>query len=80
MTEKAVRDKSAELVIVAGDASHNTKKLFRNVCHTHQVICIEYGTKEDLGRAIGKEIRASVGVVDEGFAKAIKKELEQQKD
>ena len=30
-TEKAVKEGSAYLVIVAGDASDNTKKMFRNM-------------------------------------------------
>ncbi len=76
MTEKAVKDKSAELVFVASDASNNTKKLFGNICNTHNVQLIEFGTKDELGRAIGKDVRASIGVVDEGFAKAILKELQ----
>ncbi|QUH31863.1 L7Ae/L30e/S12e/Gadd45 family ribosomal protein [Vallitalea guaymasensis] len=71
MTEKAVKNKTAKLVIVAADSSKNTKKLFNNICFTHKVKLIEFGTKEELGRAIGKDIRASICILDEGFAKAI---------
>ena len=75
-TETAVKDGSACLVIVATDASANTKKLFRDKCSFYQVPCFEYGTKESLGHAIGKEMRASIAVLDEGFAKSIIKHLE----
>ena len=74
--EGAVKDGSACLVIVATDASANTKKLFKDKCSFYQVPCFEYGTKESLGQAIGKEMRASIAVLDEGFAKSIIKHLE----
>ncbi len=74
--EGAVKDGSAWLVIVATNASANTKKLFNDKCSFYEVPCFEYGTKESLGHAIGKEIRASIAVLDEGFAKSIMKHLE----
>ena len=74
--EGAVKDGSACLVIVATDASANTKKLFKDKCSFYQVPCFEYGTKESLGHCIGKEIRASIAILDEGFAKSIIKQLE----
>ena len=74
--EGAVKDGSACLVIVAIDASANTKKLFHDKCSFYEVPCFEYGTKVSLGHAIGKEMRASVAVLDGGFAKSIIKHLE----
>ncbi|MBR1693494.1 MAG: ribosomal L7Ae/L30e/S12e/Gadd45 family protein [Lachnospiraceae bacterium] len=76
-TEKAVKEGSAYVVIVAGDASGNTKKQFQNTCTFYQVPYFAYGTKEELGHAIGKEYRASLAVTDEGFAKSIIKILEE---
>ena len=52
-TEKAVKEGKAGLVIVAKDASDNTKKLFRNMCAFYEVPYYEYAVKEDLGRCIG---------------------------
>lgn len=69
--ETAVKSGQAALVIVAEDASKNTKKLFHDKCSFYEVPVIDYGTKESLGHAIGKEIRASVAVLDEGLANAI---------
>ena len=37
---------------------------------------MEFGDKEMLGKAIGKEFRASVAVTNSGFAKAIGKNLD----
>lgn len=75
--EAAVKDGSAWLVLIATDASANTKKLFHDKCSFYEVPCFEYGTKESLGHAIGKEIRASIAVLDEGFSNAIMKHLQE---
>lgn len=70
-TEKAVKNNSAKLVLVATDASDNTKKLFSDKCSFYEIPRYFYGTKDILGHAIGKEMRASAAILDDGFAKAI---------
>ena len=75
-TEKAVKEGKAALVIVAEDASDNTKKLFDDKCDFYQVPVYVYGDKEIIGHAIGKELRASLAIVDAGFAKSIERELQ----
>lgn len=76
-TETAVKAGTACLVVVAEDASDNTKKLFRDKCSFYKVPVVTFGTKEELGHAIGKEYRASLGILDAGFAGAIMKKLEE---
>ena len=75
MTEKSVREGSAQLVIVAEDASDNTRKKFTNMCEYHHVPIRFFGDKDSLGYAIGKEFRASMAVVDQGLAKLILKNI-----
>ena len=75
-TEKEVKTGMAELVIVAEDASANTKKKFKNMCDFYEVPIYFYGDKDTLGHAMGKEFRATLTVTDAGFAKGIKKHLE----
>jgi ribosomal protein L7Ae-like RNA K-turn-binding protein len=75
-TENAVKKGSAMLVIVAEDASDNTKKLFHDKCSYYEVPVYEYGSRDSLGKAIGKDLRSSVGVCDAGLANAIIKLLE----
>ena len=77
-TEDAVKTGKAMLVIIAEDASENTKKLFHNKCSYYEVPVYEFGTKEALGRSIGKDFRSSVGVCDAGLADAIIKQLENE--
>lgn len=75
-TEKSVKTGRGFLVLVADDASGNTKKKFTNMCDFYKVPVYFLSDKEQLGRAMGKEFRASLAVQDENFAKAIIKELE----
>ena len=78
-TETAVKSGTAFLIVVATDASNNTKKLFQDKCSFYKVPVIQLGTKEELGHAIGKEFRASLAVLDEGFANAVMKKISQSK-
>lgn len=75
--EKSVKAHQAYLVIIAADASENTKKKFENMCAFYKVPVYFSMEKEALGRAIGKEYRASVGVTDMNFAAAIKKQYDE---
>ena len=78
MTEKSVKSYQATLVIVAEDASDNTKKKFSDMCTFYEVPMFVYGTKDELCHAMGKEMRASLALTDEGFAKSLIKKLEKQ--
>ncbi|PKM66284.1 MAG: hypothetical protein CVU95_11525 [Firmicutes bacterium HGW-Firmicutes-2] len=62
----------------ASDASDNTKKKFTNMCAYRQIKMITLGDKTSLGKAIGKEYRATIGIVDEGFANAILSKVGEQ--
>ncbi len=74
-TEKAVKSGRGRLVIVAEDASGNTKKMFTNMCKYYEIPLMIFGTKEELGHWIGKAYRASICILDEGFAKAVLKKI-----
>lgn len=78
-TLEAIKKGSAMLVIIAEDASDNTKKLFTDKCTYYEVPVYRFGTKETLGRAIGKDYRSSVGVCDAGLADTIIKRMEEEK-
>lgn len=74
-TEKAVKEGKAKLVLVAVDASDNTKKMFTNMCTYYKVPIYFFGEKSELGHAMGKEFRASLAFLDQGFADAVEKQL-----
>lgn len=75
MTERSVKSGTAALVIVASDASENTKGMFRNMCEFYKVPIYFYADKDTLGHAMGKEFRASLAILDEGFADGIQKQM-----
>jgi ribosomal protein L7Ae-like RNA K-turn-binding protein len=66
--ERTIKSKKALLVIVARDASKNTKKKFSDIC-TYRGVQIRYfGNRDLIGRYIGKESRSVVAVIVSGFA------------
>lgn len=75
-TEQAVRSGRAKLVVIAEDASGNTKKKFLNSCRYYEIPLAVFGEKEALGHAIGKQFRASLAILDQGFASSISKNLD----
>ncbi len=78
-TEQAVKKGRAYLVIVSEEASDNTKKMFTNMTEFYEVPMYVYGTKEELGRCIGKQFRASLAITDENLAKAVERNLVTEK-
>ncbi len=70
-TETAIKDGSARLVLLATDASENTKKKFRDACAFGRVPLVEYADREALGHCIGRDFRATAAVTDASFAKML---------
>ena len=70
-TEKYAKSGAAFLVIVAEDASENTKKKFKNMSDFYQIPYFEFGNKDDLGNSIGCEFRASLAITNKGLADKI---------
>lgn len=70
--EQAVRSKQAYLLILSEDASKNTKKKFNNSAAYYELPLVQIKTKEELGRAIGTDMRSILAITEEGFAKKLK--------
>jgi ribosomal protein L7Ae-like RNA K-turn-binding protein len=68
---KEVRAGKAKLVLVANDASANTMKKLHDKCTYYNVPIRTVEDRYELGRAIGKDARVSVAIIDEGFAKKL---------
>jgi len=71
--ENAIKQGKAFLVILAEDASDNTKKKFTDMTNYRNIPLVIYGNKLSLGKATGKEFRASVAIIDQAFAENILK-------
>lgn len=63
-----VRDGSAVLVLVSGDASESTQKRVTDKCKFYGT---EYIVYEGVGKAIGKDGCVAVAIVDKNFADAV---------
>lgn len=76
--EKALKSKEVLLVIVAEDASDNTKEKFEKKAFFYNIpvtICLN---KEILGHSIGKDYRSVLGICDGNFANRIKELIDEQ--
>lgn len=71
----SIRSGKAKLVIIAEDASDNTKKRFSNSAAFYNISFVTWGLKEDLGSCIGKSERSVLGITDENFSWSLKEKL-----
>lgn len=60
-----------KLVIIATDASDNTIKVIQNKCESYHISLRIFGTRAELGQALGKVERVNIGITDQGFAKKL---------
>ncbi|PSL51230.1 ribosomal protein L7Ae-like RNA K-turn-binding protein [Salsuginibacillus halophilus] len=74
---RAMQQHRVHLVLLAEDASPNTKKKMGDKCSTYNVPLCESAPRTELGRAIGKEQRVTLGITDAGFAAKLKQLHEQ---
>lgn len=70
-----IRSKKAKLVLLASNASENTKKKVKDKSKFYQIEMIEVVESELLSKAVGKENIKAIGILDEGFANRIKKTM-----
>lgn len=68
--------KKISLLIIAADASDNTKDKFVSMAERFNVPYIIYGEREVLSHAIGKFNRAVIGITNKKFSREIKKIFE----
>lgn len=69
LTVKAIQRNEAKLVVVASDASDNTREKLTNKCKYYNVPLDIAFTADDISAAIGKS-RSICAFTDKGFAKS----------
>jgi len=77
IAEKLLKRDEAHLVIIAGDASDNTKKKFTNKCFFYQKPVRIFGEREVLSQCVGKRNRTVYVVTDSGFAQRLQALIDQ---
>ncbi len=80
MSEKSIQEGNACLVLIASDASRNTKKKFTDKCTYYDVPYIIVSDSDTLGKAIGRQNRTTVTIIDSGLAKQVERGLNSQKE
>ena len=71
LTVKEIRSGNAKLILLSEDASQNTTKKITDKCRSYKVPLKQVPSREVLGKAIGKEQRVVVAVLDNGFAQKL---------
>jgi len=71
----ALRKGKVRLVILAADASDNTKKRLVDKCTYYRIPCHVVADRFSLGAALGKNARVVIGVTDRGFANLLLRDL-----
>lgn len=79
LCKRAVQSGVSRLIIIASDASDNTKKSIINSCKYYNVRYITAADKAEIGKFTGAKSRAVASVNDNSFAKAILDRLEKSK-
>ena len=75
LCSEKIKSRDARLVIIAEDASDNTKKAVTNSCKYYNVPYVIFASKEQLGTFTGGGFKSAAAVCDRGFAKAICEKL-----
>ncbi len=70
MCEEKMKYGKVSMLIIANDASDNTKNRFKKLADK-KIVYREFGTIDEISHAIGKENKAIVGILDVNFCKKI---------
>lgn len=63
-----IKAKKVFLIIIATDASENTKEKFERLCEQYGVNLVYFENKFSLSKAVGKVDKAVYAVLDKGFS------------
>ncbi|NLW59641.1 MAG: 50S ribosomal protein L7ae [Firmicutes bacterium] len=74
-TAQAAKGGKLSLVLLATDTAWHTKEKVERLCRTYQIRWYCLAKREELGRALGKETLAVVGVLAPEMAQAIEEQL-----
>lgn len=66
-----IKMKKTFLIIIASDASENTKEKFERLCEQYGVSFVYFEDKFSLSKAVGKVDKAVYAVLDKGFGEKI---------
>lgn len=68
---QAIKHSKCKSLILAQDASDNTKDRFISLCKKKQIKYYIIGSKSEIGNAIGKSFTSTICIVDNRFSNTI---------
>lgn len=75
LCEKSIKERRAKLVIVAENASGQTKKSIYDCCAYYKSDVISAFNKKEIGKIAAVEECSVISITDKGFAEKIKSEI-----
>jgi ribosomal protein L7Ae-like RNA K-turn-binding protein len=78
MVKEALEKNRVHLLVLAADVAESVRGELTKLASERQVTILALANKEELGLIVGKSRRGALGVLDPGFAAAIKKVMEAQ--
>lgn len=76
IVEAEMKKGKCRLLIIADDASDNTKKKFTDAAKYRKIPYIFFGNKEMLGKALSKAEISVIAIKNEGFVKGLMSKVE----
>lgn len=68
-----IQKNKVKLIIVAEDAADRTKRNFKFLCNKNNIQIVEFGTIEEVSKAIGKKNKAVIGIKNNSLSNEIYK-------
>ena len=78
--EQALQAKKAKRILVAVDATEDSREKFEYLSEKYKIPCSLCLTKEALGECLGREYRAVAALLDKGFSDALRKLLDEMEE
>ena len=78
MALAAVKSKKAVLLIIAQDIGDSMLKKFSDKTNYYSIKTVRFGSKELIGKSIGKGPCSAVAITDKGFAESFFKKYQTQ--
>lgn len=76
--ENDIKNARCKLVIIAEDASLNTRNKFTAICSQRNITFVVFGRKEKLGSCIGRDDVSVMGIKDESMSRVVLNMMKQQ--
>ncbi|MEW9121888.1 MAG: ribosomal L7Ae/L30e/S12e/Gadd45 family protein [Thermotaleaceae bacterium] len=76
--EASIKKGNIKLVVVAVDASENTKKKFHDLCAYRKIRMEVFGDREQMSHSIGKINRTVYAIKDKAFSEEIVKLIQEE--